>query len=58
MGLLDGLKKIPSAKEMKGGFGEYLTKYYSKIVLDGLVIRDVLIDGEDGYTSQLDVFMW
>ncbi len=55
MGLLDVLKKIPSAKELKGGFGEYLTKYYSKLVLDGLVIHDVLIDGEDGYTSQIDL---
>lgn len=55
MGLLDVLKKIPSAKEIKGGFGEYLTKYYSKLVLDGLVIHDVLIDGEDGYTSQIDL---
>ena len=55
MGLLDVIKKIPSAKEMKGSFGEYLTKYYSKLVLDGLVIHDVLIDGEDGYTSQLDL---
>lgn len=55
MGLLDVLKKIPSAKEMKGSFGEYLTKYYSKLVLDGLVIHDVLIDGEDGYTSQIDL---
>ena len=55
MGILDALKKISSAKEIKGGFGEYLTKYYSKLVLDGLVIHDVLIDGEDGYTSQLDL---
>ena len=55
MGLLDILKKTPSAKELKGGFGEYLTKYYSKLVLDGLVIHDVLIDGEDGYTSQIDL---
>ena len=55
MGVLDILKKIPTAKEMKGGFGEYLTKYYSKLVLDGLVIHDVLIDGEDGYTSQIDL---
>lgn len=55
MGLLDVIKKIPSAKEVKGSFGEYLTKYYSKLVLDGLVIHDVLIDGEDGYTSQLDL---
>lgn len=55
MGILDALKKIPSTKEIKGGLGEYLTKYYSKLVLDGLVIHDVLIDGEDGYTSQLDL---
>ena len=57
MGVLDVLKKIPSAKEMKGGFGEYLTKHYSQLVLDGLVIHDVLIDGEDGYTSQLDLVL-
>lgn len=55
MGILDALKKIPSTKEIKGGLGEYLIKYYSKLVLDGLVIHDVLIDGEDGYTSQLDL---
>ena len=55
MGLIDILKKIPTAKEMKGSFGEYLTKYYSQLVLDGLIIHDVLIDGEDGYTSQLDL---
>ncbi len=28
MGILDILKKIPSAKEMKGGFGETHENYY------------------------------
>ena len=55
MGLLDILKKIPSANEIKGSFGEYITKYYSKLFIDGLIIHDVLIDGKDGYTSQIDL---
>lgn len=57
MGLLDGLKKLPTANELKGSFGEWLTKYYSKIMTNALVLHDVLIDGADGYTSQIDLIM-
>ncbi len=57
MRLLEVLKKIPTVNEFKGSFGEYLTKYYTKLVLDGLVIHDVLIDGKDGYTSQIDLII-
>lgn len=55
MGLLDAFKRIPSVNEIKGNFGEYITKYYSKLFLDGLIIHDVLIDSKDGYTSQIDL---
>ncbi len=55
MGLFDIFKKIPTANEMAGGFGEWLTKVYSKTMPGAMVIQDVLIDGADGYTSQIDV---
>lgn len=57
MGLLDGLKKLPTANELKGSFGEWLTKYYSKMMTDALILHDVLIDGADGYTSKIDLIM-
>lgn len=57
MGLLDGLKKLPTANELKGSFGEWLTKYYTKIMTDALILHDVLIDGADGYTSQIDLII-
>ena len=42
---------------MKGSFGEWLTKYYSEHLTDALVLNDVLIDTNDGYTSQIDLIM-
>lgn len=57
MGLLDELKKLPTGRELKGSFGEWLTKYYSKMMTDALILHDVLIDGADGYTSQIDLIM-
>lgn len=57
MGLLDGLKKLPTANELKGSFGEWLTKYYTKIMTDALILHDVLVDGADGYTSQIDLII-
>ena len=57
MGLLDFLKKIPTANELTGGFGEWLTKVYSKSMTDALVLHDILIDGADGYTSQIDLIL-
>ena len=55
MGLLDLLKKTPSLNEMTGGFGEWLAKVYSKTMPGALVLHDVLIDGANGYTSQIDL---
>lgn len=57
MGLLDFIQKLPKENELKGSFGEWLAKYYSKIVTDALVLHDILIDGADGHTSQIDLVM-
>ena len=57
MGLLDLIHKLPSVNEMTGGVGEQLAKYYAKIMTDTLVLHDVLIDGAEGYTSQIDLLM-
>lgn len=57
MGLLDFLKKIPTLNEISGGFGEWMAKTYSKTIPGALVLHDVLIDGADGYTSQIDLVL-
>lgn len=58
MGLLDILKNLPDPNEIKGGFGEYLVKYYSKYMfVDTPLLHDVLIHGADGMTSQIDLIM-
>ncbi len=57
MGLLDFLKKIPTLSEISGGFGEWMAKTYSKTIPGALVLHDVLIDGADGYTSQIDLVL-
>ena len=57
MGLLYFIKKIPTLNECNGSLGEWLAKNYAKIVTDALVIHDVLIDGAEGYTSQIDLLM-
>ncbi|MBQ5754292.1 MAG: NERD domain-containing protein, partial [Oscillospiraceae bacterium] len=57
MGLMDLLQNIPTANELNGSFGEYLTKFYSKATTDALVLHDVLIDGADGHTSQIDLIL-
>lgn len=56
MGLFEFLKKIP-LNEITGSFGEWLAKVYSKTIPGALVLHDVLIDGADGYTSQLDLVL-
>ena len=56
MGLLDFLK-IPTLNEIGGGFGEWLAKTYSKAIPGALVLHDVLIDGADSYTSQIDLIL-
>lgn len=57
MGLFDFIKKIPTANEIKGSFGEWLAKVYAKTTPGALVLHDVLIDGADGYTSQIDLLI-
>jgi hypothetical protein len=57
MGLFDFLKKIPTLNELSGGFGEWMAKVYSKTIPGALVLHDVLINGADGYTSQLDLVL-
>lgn len=57
MGLFDFLKKIPTLNEISGGFGEWMAKFYAKTLPDALVLHDVLIDGADGYTSQIDLIL-
>ncbi len=57
MGLLEKLQGLPTLNDIKGSFGEQLTKYYSKIMTDTLILHDVLINGADGMTSQIDLLM-
>ena len=57
MGLRDFINKIPTGNELKGGFGEWLAKHYSKAFTDSLVLHDILIEGKDGYTSQIDMIL-
>lgn len=53
----DLFRRLPSFNELTGGIGEWITEHYADFITDGLVIRDVLIDGADGYTSQIDVVL-
>ncbi len=41
MGVLDKLKGLPNFNELKGSFGEHLTKYYAKIMTDTLILFPV-----------------
>ncbi len=57
MGILDKLSKLPTKNELVGSFGEWLAKYYSKMMIDGLILHDIVIDGADGYTAQIDLII-
>lgn len=57
MSLSDLIKNFPSLNEIKGSFGEWMTKYYSEYLTDALILHDVLVDTKDGYTSQIDLIM-
>lgn len=57
MSLFEKVKSFPFVNEIKGSFGEWMTKYYSKHFTDTLILHDILIDGENGYTSQIDLIM-
>lgn len=57
MGILCFFDRIPTLNEISGSFGEWLAKVYLKTLPGALVLPDVLIDGTDGYTSQIDLVM-
>ncbi len=57
MGIFDFIKKIPTQNEIKGSFGEWLAKIYSKTMPGAYVLHDVLIDGAEGFTSQIDLIL-
>lgn len=57
MGLFDLFKKLPTLHEISGSFGEWMAKVYAKTMPDALVLHDILIDGADGYTSQIDLVL-
>lgn len=57
MGLFSFLSKIPTLNEISGSMGEWMAKVYSKTLPGTLVLHDVLIDGNDGFTSQIDLVL-
>lgn len=57
MGLFDLIKKLPTLNEMKGSLGEWLAKTYAKLLPGAMILHDVLIDGADKYTSQIDLLI-
>lgn len=57
MGLLSFFDKIPNTNEISGSLGEWMAKIYLKTLPGALVLPDVLIDGADGYTSQIDLIV-
>lgn len=57
LGIFSFLNKIPTLNEISGSIGEWLAKLYSKTIPDALVLHDVLIDGNDDFTSQIDLLL-
>lgn len=57
MGIFDFLDKLPNLNEIKGSFGEVLTKYFAKLSTDAIILHDILIDGDGESTSQIDLIM-
>ena len=57
MSLIDLFFKSSLVNEMKGGFGEFMVKNYARIFTDTLVLNDILINGSNGKTSQIDLLM-
>ena len=58
MAIFDALKNLPTLNEVTGGVGEQLTKIMAKIEIpDTLVLHDVLIDGAENKTSQMDILL-
>lgn len=52
-----GLFDIFNVNQITGSFGEWLAKTYAKTMPNALVLNDVLIDGAEGYTSQIDLLL-
>lgn len=57
MGLFDFITKAPTDSEIKGDIGENLTRIAAKTLTNGLVLHDILINGNEGYTSQIDLIV-
>ena len=57
MSLFGLLNRIPKLNELHGAFGEFLTTNYAKLFTDTLVLHDVLIEGANGNTSQIDMIL-
>lgn len=57
MGLFDFIKNMPTVNEIYGSMGEWFAKIYMERQTDMLVLHDVLIDGANGYTSQIDLIL-
>lgn len=57
MDLTDIIKRVPTLNEINGSFGEWLVKNFADLTTDALVLHDVLINGADGFTSQIDLLM-
>ena len=57
MGLFGFMNKMPTLNELSGSFGEWLAKLYAKAFPGALVLHDVLINGDDGFTSQIDLIL-
>lgn len=57
MDWLERIKAIPSKNEIKGSFGEWIAKTYSNLATNALILHDVLIDGAENRTSQIDMVM-
>ena len=43
--------------EITGSFGEWLAKTFAKTIPGALVLHDVLIDGAEQHTSQIDLLI-
>ena len=57
MGIFDKIPRLPNLNEMTGSMGEWLTHHWAKLMTDGIMIPDVLIDSENGNTTQIDLVM-
>ena len=58
MGLIEKFKNLPTQNEITGSVGEQLTKLIAKIdIPEALILQDVLLDGADGQTTQIDLLL-